>query len=86
VPLENLGRSERERIIVFAEFSPFDAHSLLALLITLGSILRLRLNLQLEIKLYIKGKGHIVVTAPGHFPALGIPAGLPLAVSLLNRL
>ncbi len=62
----------------------FDAHSLRALLITLGSILRSRLDLQLEIKLYIKGNGHIVVT-PRHFPALGIPAGLPLAVSLLKQ-
>src|SRR5580704_314765 len=26
VPLENLGRSERERTILFAEFSLFDAH------------------------------------------------------------
>jgi hypothetical protein len=86
VPLENLGRSERQRIIVFAEFSPSMPTSLLALLITLGSILRSRLDLQLEIKLYIKGNCHIVVTTPSHFPALGIPAGLPLAVSLLNRL
>jgi hypothetical protein len=49
VPLENLERSERERIILFAEFSPSMPTSLLALLITLGSILRSRLDLQLEI-------------------------------------
>ena len=49
MPLENLERSERERIILFAEFSPSMPTSLLALLITLGSILRSRLDLQLEI-------------------------------------
>jgi len=40
VPPENMERSERERIILFSEFSPSMPTSLLALLITLGSILR----------------------------------------------
>jgi hypothetical protein len=48
VPLENLERSERERIILLSEFSPPMPASLLAFLITLGSILRSRLDLQLE--------------------------------------
>jgi hypothetical protein len=45
VPLENLERSEPERIILLSEFSPSMPTSLLALLITLGSILRSRLDL-----------------------------------------
>jgi len=48
VPLENLERSERERIILFSEFSSSMPTSLLALLITLGSILRSRLDLCLR--------------------------------------
>jgi len=48
VPLENPERSERERIILLSEFSSPMPASLLALLITLGSILRSRLDLQLE--------------------------------------
>jgi len=49
VPLENPETSERQRIILRSEFSPSMPTSLLALLITLGSILRSRLDLQLEI-------------------------------------
>ena len=49
VALENSQRSQRERIILFSEFSPSMPTSLVALLITLGSILRSRLDLQLEI-------------------------------------
>jgi hypothetical protein len=49
VPLENPESSERERIILLSEFSPPMPTSLLALLITLGSMLRSRLDLQLEI-------------------------------------
>ena len=49
VPLGNPERSERERIILLSEFSPPMPTSLLALLITLRSILRSRLDLQLEI-------------------------------------
>ena len=49
VPLENPERSGRERIILLCEFSPSMPTCLLALLITLGSILRSRLDLQLEI-------------------------------------
>jgi hypothetical protein len=48
VPLENLERAERERIILFSEFSPSMPTSLLALLVTLGSILRSRLDLFLR--------------------------------------
>jgi hypothetical protein len=48
VPLEN-PESERERIILLSEFSPSMPASLLALLFTLGSILRSRLDLHLEI-------------------------------------
>jgi len=48
VPLENLERAERERIILFSEFSPSMPTSLLALLVTLGSILRSRLDLCLR--------------------------------------
>jgi putative transposase len=49
VPLENPERSERERIILLSELSPSMPTSLPALLITLGSILRSRLDLHLEI-------------------------------------
>src|SRR5215472_8582107 len=49
VPLENPERSERTRIILLSEFSPSMLTSLLALLITLRSILRSRLDLQFEI-------------------------------------
>jgi len=49
VPLENPERSEPTRIILLSEFSPSMFTSLLALLVTLGSILRSRLDLQLEI-------------------------------------
>jgi hypothetical protein len=48
VPLENLERAERERIVLFSEFSPSMPTSLLALLVTLGSILRSRLDLCLR--------------------------------------
>jgi hypothetical protein len=48
VPLENLERAERERIILFSEFSPSMPTSLLALLVTLGSILGSRLDLCLR--------------------------------------
>src|SRR5215472_360088 len=49
VPLENPERSEPTRIILLSEFSPSMLTSLLALLITLRSILGSRLDLQLEI-------------------------------------
>jgi hypothetical protein len=49
VPLENPERSEPEGIILLSEFSPSMPTSLLALLITLGSILRSRLDLEFEI-------------------------------------
>ena len=48
MPLENLERAERERIILFSEFSPSMPTSLLALLVTLGSILRSRLTCAYE--------------------------------------
>jgi pimeloyl-ACP methyl ester carboxylesterase len=49
-PLENPKRSGRERTILLpSELSPSVPTSLVALLITLGSILRSRLDLQLEI-------------------------------------
>src|SRR5215470_6003689 len=49
VRLENPERSEPTRIILLSEFSPTMLTSLLALLITLRSILGSRLDLQLEI-------------------------------------
>src|SRR5215468_5249 len=49
VPLENPERFEPTRIILLSEFSPSMLTSLLALLITLRSILRSRLDLQFEI-------------------------------------
>src|SRR5215468_9669697 len=49
VPLKNPERSEPTRIILLSEFSPSMHTSLLALLITLRSILRSRLDLQFEI-------------------------------------
>src|SRR5215471_4793995 len=49
VPLENPERSELTRIILLSEFSPSMLTSLLALLVTLRSILRSRLDLQREI-------------------------------------
>jgi len=48
VPLENPKRSELTRIILRCEFPPPMPNSLLALFVTLRSILRSRVDLQVE--------------------------------------
>jgi len=48
VPLENPGRSELRRIVLRCEFSPPMPTSLFVLFVTLRSILRSRVDLQLE--------------------------------------
>jgi len=62
-------RSGRERIILLSEFFPSILTSLLALLITLGSMLRSRLDLQLEIlarAIKSESSNTLFITSPTH--------------------
>jgi hypothetical protein len=83
VPLESPQRSEPERIIRLSEFSPSAPTSLLALLITLRSIVPSRRDLQLEILVLRHQIGDPGVTFCSHL--MGAVAVVESAVRSLHH-